>query len=146
MLRIACLSVAFLIPLIVNAGSSPAEEISINLKKWTLLEINDYSFILAWTMGGAPITSVEIVVKDGAIASARYLASELRDVSVDSWGQKTIEDLFSIASQYVSEAPARHTRLKFDGQYGFPAEIGSFTEEMTDSNVYYKVNDFRVLE
>ena len=100
--------------------------------------------------------AVDIVVRNGTIVSASNFANaNRRDISepasnvgalpVDPWLRKTIPELFSLASETVTQSVGG-ARIEFDKKYGFPTVIAGDMGGAIDSDHHYDVTNFAVLE
>ena len=127
---------------VAQAPGSKTGELAQAKKRWTDTGIRDYQFTLSRSCECLDEEAMRVVVKNGAVSSARYTpsgnavgAERLRDVP-------SIDALFD---QMITDVAQAHGRVTWtpNKDYPFPEEAHMDPDaSATDSDVLYWLRDF----
>jgi hypothetical protein len=153
-MRSAGVILGLILPFMVQGDEASREQLSANRAKWDALGVTSYRFTL-WLNGAWVTETIQIVVWEGSVASARYLVSAAPDANVPklhegpevettAW-RITMPELFDRAEQLLGQ-PETQTRIEYHPQFGFPTQIATIQPNVSDSNFAYRIDGFKVLK
>jgi hypothetical protein len=123
-------------------GTSPElRELSAARERWASSEPVEYQFNYTRSCFCPELTNIRVTVRNGAVISARVIATGVELSPAERTYVLTIDGLFDLIESAIDQK-AHDLRVQYDSQMGFPASIVLDYREMTaDDEFYYEVKE-----